>query len=144
MKNSIFKRKVVQCKILKWKKLTLKTFCGKKLPFATRGTSVDNAGGWGDHSNLIFWNVLDWSWYQDVTYGCQMPSKNLDSSELRGNQDCRRFFRGVDVCTTHCVGYFIVDCSMKQGQYVAKFDMFVEQVESSWCRRTALASWRTS
>ena len=29
------------------------------------------------------------------------------------------------------VGYFIVDCSMKQGQYVAKFDMFVEQVESS-------------
>ena len=29
MKNSIFKWKVVQCKILKCKKLTLKTFCGK-------------------------------------------------------------------------------------------------------------------
>ena len=27
-----------------------------------------------------------------------------------------------------CVGYFIVDCSIKQGQYVAKFDMFVEHV----------------
>ena len=55
-----------------------------------------------------------------------MPSKNLDSSELRGNLDCRRFLE-----EQMCVGYFIVDCSMKQGQYVAKFDMFVEQVESS-------------
>ena len=100
MKNSIFKWKVVQCKILKCKKLTLTTFCGKKLPFATRGTSVDNAGGWGDHSNLIFWNVLDWSWYQDVT----MPSKNLDSSELRGNLDCRWFLEEwMCVCRIfHC------------------------------------------
>ena len=46
-----------------------------------------------------------------------MPSKNLDSSELRGNLDCRRFLEEQT-----CVGYFIVDCSMKQGQYVAKLN----------------------